>query len=306
MKTYLHVLALATCVALIIASPASESRDLEDGSGDGPEIVINDVVEKNIENNDADDAVESPVKPSESDLLDLEVNPEENEIKVNEKIAEDGTNKLNKKKCQKCLRSHYRARHDEFCGSCEKQNGNGEVKEEETSQMLKPKRCIKCERKNFKARNEVFCSEQCSAEGETKPIKKVHNKKVHNKKNKDKTVVAENEETTKTDDSESESVADMVDVKVTNNVDDGAETSTEQDVKITDKKNNKTKKNKKNKNKEKKKNKNKKHATDKGDESVSESEISLNEEQEDQKDAVKLGPLENLIRFLIKSNTYTH
>eukprot|EP00090_Calanus_glacialis_P006074 TRINITY_DN1476_c0_g1_i1.p1 TRINITY_DN1476_c0_g1~~TRINITY_DN1476_c0_g1_i1.p1 ORF type:complete len:305 (+),score=109.64 TRINITY_DN1476_c0_g1_i1:138-1052(+) len=304
MKTYLHVLALATCAAFITASPASESRDLEEGSGDGPEIVINDVVEKNIENNDADDAVESAVKPS--DLLDLEVNPEENEIKVNEKIAEDGTNKLDKKKCQKCIRSHYRARHDEFCGSCEKQNGNGEVKEEETSQIQKPKRCIKCARKNFKARNEGFCSEQCSAEGETKPIKKVHNKKVHNKKNKDKTVVAEKEETAQTDESESESAADVADVKVTNNVDDVAETTTEQDTKNTEKKNNKTKKNKKNKNKEKKKHKNKKHATDKGEESLSQNDESPIEEQEDQKDAVKLGPLENLIKFLIKSNTYTH
>lgn len=302
MKTYLHVLALAYCAAFITASPASESRDLEEGSGDGPEIVINDVVEKNIENNDADDAVEGAV--NSSDLLDLEVNPEENEIKGNEKIAEDGTNKLDKKKCQKCIRSHYRARHDEFCGSCEKQNGNGEVKEEETSQEQKPKRCIKCERKNFKARHEAFCSEQCSAEGETKPIKKVHNKKVHNKKNKDKSVVAEKEETTHTDESVSESAADVADVKVTNNVDDGAETTTEQDLKNTEKKNHKTKKNK-NKNKEKKKNKNKKHATDKGEESVSESESPI-EEQEDQKDAVKLGPLENLIRFLIKSNTYTH
>lgn len=304
MKTYLHVLAFATCVAFITASPASESRDSEEGSGDGPEIVINDVVEKNIENNDADDAVENPVKPS--DLLDLEVNPEENEIKVNEKIAEDGTNKLNKKKCQKCLRSHYRARHDEFCGSCEKQNGNGEVKEEETSQMLKPKRCVKCERKNFKARNEVFCSEQCSAEGETKPMKKVHNKKVQNKKNKDKTDLAENEEATQTDESESESAADVADVKVTHNVDDETETTTKQEMKDTEKKNNKTKKNKKNKKKEKKKNKNKKHESDNKEEIMSESDESPNEEQEDQKDAVKLGPLENLIRFLIKSNTYTH
>jgi len=292
MKTYLHVLALAACVAFLTASPASESREPEDGSGDGPEIVINDVVEKNVETNEDDSAVESEDNPT--DLLDLEMNPEDNEIKVNEKIEDDGTHKLDKKKCQKCIRSHYHARHADFCESCEQKNDHEEVKEDETSQTSKPnKRCVKCARKNFRARNEEFCSEQCSAEEGTKHHKKVHNKN----KNKNKQTDAEETETAETDESESE----VADVKVTNNVDD-AETTTEQDSQSSEKKHTKKKKHHKHKNNK----KNKKHTEKKEENVKSEADETSEVEQEEEKDTVKLGPLENLIRFLIKSNTYTH
>jgi len=294
MKTYLHVLALAACVAFLTASPASESREPEDGSGDGPEIMINDVVEKNVETNEDDSAVESEDNPT--DLLDLEMNPEDNEIKVNEKIEDDGTHKLDKKKCQKCIRSHYHARHADFCESCEQKNDHEEVKEDETSQTSKPnKRCVKCARKNFRARNEEFCSEQCSAEEGTKHHKKVHNKN----KNKNKQTDAEETETAETEESESES--EVADVKVTNNVDD-AETTTEQDSESSEKKHTKKKKHHKHKNNK----KNKKHTEKKEENIKSEADETSEVEQEEEKDTVKLGPLENLIRFLIKSNTYTH
>lgn len=292
MKTYLHVLALAACVAFLTASPASESREPEDGSGDGPEIVINDVVEKNVETNEDDSAVESEDNPT--DLLDLEMNPEDNEIKVNEKIEDDGTHKLDKKKCQKCIRSHYQARHADFCESCEQKNDHEEVKEDETSQTSKPnKRCVKCARKNFRARNEEFCSEQCNAEEGTKHHKKVHNKN----KNKNKQTDDEETETAETDESESE----VADVKVTNNVDD-AETTTEQDSQSSEKKHTKKKKHHKHKNNK----KNKKHTEKKEENVKSEADETSEVELEEEKDTVKLGPLENLIRFLIKSNTYTH
>jgi len=296
MKTYLHVLALAACVAFLTASPASESREPEDGSGDGPEIVINDVVEKNVETNEDDSAVESEDNPT--DLLDLEMNPEDNEIKVNEKIEDNGTHKLDKKKCQKCIRSHYHARHADFCVSCEQKNDHEEVKEDETSQTLKPnKRCVKCARKNFRARNEAFCSEQCSAEEGTKHHKNVHNKN----KNKNKQNEAEEEETAETDESESDSESEVADVKVTNIVDE-AETTTEQDSQSSEKKHTKKKKHHKHKNNK----KNKKHTEKKEENVKSEADETSEEGQEEEKDTVKLGPLENLIRFLIKSNTYTH
>jgi len=270
----------------------SESREPEDGSGDGPEIVINDVVEKNVETNEDDSAVESEDNPT--DLLDLEMNPEDNEIKVNEKIEDDVTHKLDKKKCQKCIRSHYQARHADFCESCEQKNDHEEVKEDETSQTSKPnKRCVKCARKNFRARNEEFCSEQCTAEEGTKHHKKVHNKN----KNKNKQTDDEETETAETDESESE----VADVKVTNNVDD-AETTTEQDSQSSEKKHTKKKKHHKHKNNK----KNKKHTEKKEENVKSEADETSEVELEEEKDTVKLGPLENLIRFLIKSNTYTH
>merc|ERR1712129_608489 len=102
------------------------------------------------------------------------------------------------KKCQKCIRSHYQARHADFCESCEQKNDHEEVKEDETTQTSKPnKRCVKCARKNFRARNEEFCSEQCSAEEGIKHHKKVHNKN----KNENKQTDDEEMETAETDES---------------------------------------------------------------------------------------------------------
>merc|ERR1711892_155173 len=181
-----------------------------------------------------------------------------------------------------------------FCESCEQKNGHEEVKEDETSQTSKPnKRCVKCARKNFRARNEEFCSEQCSAKEETKHHKKVHNKN----KNKNKQTDDEETETAETDESESE----VVDVKVTSNVDD-AETTTEQESQSSEKKHTKKKKHHKHKNNK----KNKKHTEKKEENVKSEADETSEVELEEEKDTVKLGPLENLIRFLIKSNTYTH
>lgn len=309
MKTYLHILALTTCVAFITSSPASEIRESDEGSGDGPEIVINDVVEKIVETNDGDNAVESAANP----LLDMEMNPEDNEIKVNEKIVDDVTNKLDKKKCQKCTRYHYHARHADFCGTCEKKNENEEVKNEETTQASKTStRCKKCARKNFKARNEAFCSEQCSTEEESKPIENKHQNKVHNKKvhNKKKHVSNEKtkEEETRVEITESESAPEVADVKVSDLVGEVDEIITEQDIESNENKNIKKNKKQKQKNKDKNKKKNKKHNDVKQveiGEKLEEPIVTI-EETEAQKDTVKLGPLENLIRFLIKSNTYTH
>jgi len=290
MKTFLHVLALATCVACVTANPARKgSESDEDGSGDGPEIVINDAVTKNVEANEVDNAAESASNPE--DLLGMEMNPEDNEIKDNEKIEQDVTN-VSKKKCQKCIRSHYRARHADFCDVCEKKNDNGEMKNDEASQVSKPnKRCAKCARKNFKARNEVFCSEECPSSEETKDHTKAHNKKENNKKNKIKDNKDEDEE-----EEIVEAESDSTNPDVTD------ETTTEQNSKIHEKKNNEKKKNQKHKNKK----KNKKQADKKVDETKLEDAESVPEVEEEEKDKVKLGPLESLIRFLIKSNTYSH
>jgi len=297
MKTYLHVLALAISVACLTASPASEDREADEvGSGDGPEIIINEVVEKNADANEDENADETAAGPE--DLLGMEMNPEDNEIKVNEKIGEDGGNKLDKKKCQKCIRSHYRARHADFCETCEKKTDEDTNKTDETSQIVKPnKRCAKCARKNFRARNEVFCSEKCSSNAETDHNSKVHDKKENNKKNNNKISKDEKEEIVETESNE-----ENPDVKVSNIIESLDETTTEANSKKTENKH--TKKNKKHKHKNKKKNK--KHAEKEAEDMKSENDESLVESEEEEKDAIKLGPLENLIRFLIKTNTYTH
>merc|ERR1712083_1287551 len=286
MKTSLHVLALAISVACLTASPAREDRDADEGgSGDGPEIIINEVVQKNVDANEDENADETAAGPE--DLLGMEMNPEDNEIKVNEKIGQDGGNKLDKKKCQKCIRSHYRARHADFCETCEKKDDEEVNKTDETSQIVKPnKRCAKCARKNFRARNEVFCSEKCPSNAETEHNSKVHDKKENNNKNNNKLSEDEKAETVET-----ESNQENPDVKVSNIMESVDETTTETNSKKTE-------------NKHTKKKKNKKHTEKEADDMKSENDESLVEPEEEQKDTIKLGPLENLIRFLIKTNTY--
>jgi len=295
MNTFLHVLALAFWVACLTANPVSEGHD--EGSGDGPEIVINEVVEKNVDANEHENADEDTA--SSEDLLGMEMNPEDNEIKVNEKIGQDAGNKLDKKKCQKCIRAHYQARHADFCEKCEHKSGEEGGKPDETSQMSKPnRRCSKCARKNFRTRNDDFCSQECPSI-EADHITKVHKKKENNKKMKNKDTEDENK-----DEAQTEPDQENVDVKVSNVEDNVEETTTEADSKMPHKKH--TKKNKKHKH-EKHRKKNKKNGEKVTEDTKTENdESSVDESEDEKKDTIKLGPLENLIRFLIKTNTYTH
>jgi len=303
MKTCLQILVLASSLLFINTSPVSDSLPTEEGSGDGPEIVINDVVEKNV---DIDNAVEENASETDPiDLIGMEMNPEENE--VNDKSVDELENKLANKKCKKCIRGHYRSRNVDFCESCEKKKGNKDEKITEKKQVNVQNRCKRCARKNFKARNEEFCSDECSSVDINKPAEKKHNKKKHAAKNKET-----NEAVTST--TEAVTTTKAV-VKVLTPVEETTEKVMEKDTEDHQKKNkNKRKHQKSNKNDRKKKNKNKKHnemnteeVKDEDNKDIlSEVEEESLEEPEEQKDTVKLGPLENLIKFLINSNTYTH
>jgi len=324
MKTYLHILVLASSALFISTSPVSDSLTADEGSGDGPEIVINDVVEKNVDT-DTDNSDVSAADPS--DLVGMEMNPEENE--VNDKSVDEEENKVDNKKCKKCIRGHYRSRNVDFCDSCEKKKGHKEEKlvekkkghkEEklvEKKQVNLHNRCKRCARKNFKARNEEFCSDDCSSVDINKPTDKKHNKKKQN--------ILKNKETTPATTSTTEAVTTTTGtvttteavVKLVKPVDETVEQDMKKNTENDQKKNkNKRKQQKPNKKDRKKKNKNKKHSEkhkeqDEVDE-IKETETVLEVEDEsliepeDQKDTVKLGPLENLIKFLINANTFTH
>jgi len=307
MKTYLHIFVLASSVVFISTSPASNSLTADEGSGDGPEIVINDVAEKNVDTDNDNSMDESSSAADPADLLDMEMNPEDNE--VNDNSVNEVENKLDNKKCKKCIRGHYRLRHGDFCGSCEKKMENKDEKKVEKKPINLQNRCKRCARKNFKARNEDFCADDCSTVDMNTPTEKKHNKKEQDD--------TENEETTQAVSSTTEAetttkVAVMVEepVEVT-------EKDMKKDNKLNEKKNkNKRKPQKPNKKDKKKKNKNKKH-TEKNQEVMKEEEnkeedilskvvVESLEDPEEHKDSFKLGPLENLIKFLINSNTYTH
>merc|ERR1712111_162724 len=112
------------------------------------------------------------------------------------KTKKNKTKKVNKKKCAKCVKKHFRARNSELCDECD--GGQAEA----TTAMTTPstttttttttvtttttteqvttttlmefiskkkeqkikERCQKCKKRNFRARNEDFCSEKCSDE----------------------------------------------------------------------------------------------------------------------------------------------
>merc|ERR1711956_62738 len=160
------------------------------------------------------------------------------------------------KKCQKCARSTWRARHDDFCEQCSAEDIQPASLLNKNADRLK-KKCRRCVRPQFAARHQEFCdSETC--EGliiiSTTTL---------------------TTEPTPTPEPEHRPIE-------------------EGDLKKKVKKNKKKKEKKKGKKKEKK---NKKQGIE-VDDSVSDTPLAKPEKD--------LGPLENLIKYLIQTNTFTH
>ena len=167
-------------------------------------------------------------------------------------------------KCGKCARKNYRGRNAAFCGECGAGAGAGQETSTPPSKLRLTIRCRRCQRKHFLARNSEFCGGQCRTVLDT--TEPITTPGAANTRNKD----------------------DKKNNKKKNN------------KKNKMKKNQKNKKggNKKNKNKKKKKDlKNKKPVVDMDEEEISMPSSILAEEP-------KLGPLENLIKFLVQSSTF--
>jgi hypothetical protein len=66
-------------------------------------------------------------------------------------------------KCNKCLNSSFRYRHDGFCGKCVHQDVIDVHEQEELDGAVK---CRKCNKSKFRARNALMCSKVCAVKVE--------------------------------------------------------------------------------------------------------------------------------------------
>ena len=107
-------------------------------------------------------------------MLEVELNNEsENEIEeakpteiseTVEVIANEPSNKIkeeNIEKCDKCLKSTFRYRHDGFCGKCVSNNIIDVNEQQEINDAM---RCKKCKKPKFRSRHLLFCTDNCYEE----------------------------------------------------------------------------------------------------------------------------------------------
>merc|ERR1712179_342184 len=114
---------------------------------------------------------------AERNALEVESNNEsENEIdgvkpteitETVEVIANEPSDKIkaeNIEKCDKCLKSTFRYRHDGFCGKCVSNNIIDVNEQQEINDAM---RCKKCKKPKFRSRHLLFCTDNCYEETAT-------------------------------------------------------------------------------------------------------------------------------------------
>merc|ERR1711936_1271941 len=84
-----------------------------------------------------------------------------------EDVASPGPQPAPSKKCQKCSRSAFRARHGEFCDGCGPTSSSGEMEEDQEDQALEKdadrlrRKCRRCSIGKFAEKHENFCKIRC-------------------------------------------------------------------------------------------------------------------------------------------------
>merc|ERR1712137_151563 len=99
-------LLLAAVLVLVQARPSSEDpQEVVEGSGDDEQdMAISEAVNKVVE------LVDEVVNDLNDKIEDMEVNLADNEIADKKTKNKNKSKKVNKKKCSKCVRKHFRAR----------------------------------------------------------------------------------------------------------------------------------------------------------------------------------------------------
>jgi len=111
---------------------------------------------------DEDTATEIPQIEIKETQTVTDTNDDDVEVTANEpsnKIKEENIDK-----CDKCLKSTFRYRHDGFCGKCV---SNGIIDVTEQQAINDAMRCKKCKKPKFKSRHLLFCSDNCFEEMRT-------------------------------------------------------------------------------------------------------------------------------------------
>merc|ERR1712181_121050 len=215
----------------------------------------------NADNEESDPNKGTPEPESESlPETEPEPEPEGSAENLDEKIEEsDDINQQTNppKKCQKCFRSAFRARHSEFCDGCGGEtsiSSDADVKPLEKDADRLRRKCRRCSNSKFAEKHQNCCTSRCKDLQQFLPS-----------------------EPTPTPEPEHRPI-------------------TSEDLKIT-----KKKKKKDRKKGQKKANKKKDVKLPEDEESISQLSAPLKKPTEE----VELGPLGNLIKYLIHQNTFT-
>merc|ERR1712117_346235 len=95
----------------------------------------------------------------EETQTDVNIDSETIEIIANE--PSDKIKDENIEKCDKCLKSTFRYRHDGFCGKCVSNNIIDVNEQQEINDAM---RCKKCRKPKFRSRHLLFCIDNCYEE----------------------------------------------------------------------------------------------------------------------------------------------
>merc|ERR1712008_251636 len=163
-------LALLLSLLLVAAHPR-ERRETDDtaegGSTAEPETQPESEPESEPE---AEPETEPEPEPENTDT-DTKTNTEEAEEPVVGHVTDQNTEEVNEednnedekeetnmpaKKCQKCARSTWSARHDDFCEQCSAEDIQPASLLNKNADRLK-KKCRRCVRQQFPARHQEFC-----------------------------------------------------------------------------------------------------------------------------------------------------
>merc|ERR1712212_197986 len=116
--------------------------------------VSDDTAERNVleveSTNESDNEIEE-AKPTEiTETVEVIANEPSDKIKAE-----------NIEKCDKCLKSTFRYRHDGFCGKCVSNNIIDVNEQQEINDAM---RCKKCKKPKFRSRHLLFCTDNCYEE----------------------------------------------------------------------------------------------------------------------------------------------
>jgi len=97
-----------------------------------------------------------------TELIEEESEDNDNEdVEVTAFEPSDKIKAENIDKCDKCLKSTFRYRHDGFCGKCV---SNSIIDVNEQQEINDAMRCKKCTKPKFRSRHLLFCSDNCYEE----------------------------------------------------------------------------------------------------------------------------------------------
>merc|ERR550532_295661 len=170
MKSSQNLLLLLVFFAFACGQPRSARQDEAEEKTEAAEPLIEENLEAAAEETpgEIDESEESDLsegtsepEPEPHPETEPEPEPEGSAANSDEKLEESedlGQQTNTSKKCQKCFRSAFRARHSEFCDGCGGTSGSEPL--EKDGDRLRRK-CRRCSNSKFAEKHQNFCTIRC-------------------------------------------------------------------------------------------------------------------------------------------------